>query len=199
MLPGKENSGKTAENAVNSLKVVYQQPLWRWIAAIGIPTIAHTKSPILEEHYPSFEELTQATYEDLFALNEFGEEKSKNVIKYQPVIQNWADRLKQERNFTPKPAPKKAVIESTGTVDYRDKKVVVSGTFPTMGRKEVEQWVKDRGAKISSGVSSSTDYLIYGEKAGTKLTNAQKINTNTPGKIVLIEAEEFEKEAAKQE
>jgi DNA ligase (NAD+) len=52
---------------------------------------------------------------------------------------------------------------------------VITGTLPTMARAEMEELVKKHGGKISSSVSKKTDYLIAGEKAGSKLTKAQQL------------------------
>lgn len=181
---------KSSENVVKAVETVFDQPLARWIAAIGMPFIAHTKSPILESRYSSLDELAKAKESELFALEGFGSEKSASVLKNSAKIQEWADRLRDEHGFVPVPAQKQEVVASTGDVDYNGKKVVVTGTFPTMARKDVEAWVVAHGGKISSSVSSSTDILVAGEKAGSKLAKAQSVGT-----VQIVTAEEFEKDA----
>ena len=54
-------------------------------------------------------------------------------------------------------------------------KVVVTGTFTGMKRPEIEAWLKAHGAKVSSSVSSTTNLLIAGEKAGSKLAKAEEL------------------------
>lgn len=183
-------SSKSSQNIVNALKTVYDQPLARWIAAIGMPFIAHTKSPILETRYSSLDELAQAKEGHLLSLEGFGSEKSASVLKNADKIQHWADRLRDEHDFVPKPAEKQEVVASKGDVDYNGKKVVVTGTFPTMSRDDVKAWVVAHGGKVSSAVSSSTDILVAGEKAGSKLTKAQELGT-----VTIVKAEDFERDA----
>lgn len=186
---GKENSTKTAENAVAAIKTVFDQPLSLWIAAMGMPFIAFNKSPILEERYDSLEALSKATNAELMALEGFGGEKSASILKNSARISEWALRLKDELKFSPKPAQKVAVKASTGDVDYMGKKVVVTGSFPTMARKDVEAWVVAHGGKISSSVSSSTNILVAGEKAGSKLAKANELG------IQVVDAADFEADA----
>lgn len=180
-------TSKSATNAVNAAKTAFQQPLWRWIAAIGMRFIANNKSPILEARYDSLDALAQATTAEIAKLEGFGGEKTASVIASSATIQEWADRLRTEHNFVPKPEEKVEVVASKGDVDYSGKKVVVTGTFPTMKRGDVESWVKAHGGKISSSVSSSTDILVAGEKAGTKLAKAESLGT-----VQIISAQQFE-------
>lgn len=182
-------TSKSAENAVAAIQTAFERPLWRWIAAMGMRMIASNKSPILEARYSSLDELAKATSSELNALEGFGGEKSASVLNASEQIHLWAYRLREEHGFVPKPEEKAEVVAATGSVDYMDKKVVVTGTFPTMSREDVKAWVVAHGGKISSAVSSSTDILIAGVKAGTKLTKAESLGT-----VKIISAEDFEKE-----
>lgn len=67
-----------------------------------------------------------------------------------------------------------------------DKTFVFTGALQTMKRKEAEEMVEAMGAKILSNVSAQLDYLVVGERAGSKLTRAQKL-----GDIEIMEEQEF--------
>lgn len=182
---------KSAEQAVDIIAKSFEQPLWRWIAAIGMKFIATTKSPILETRYHSLDALAQARLAELWSLDRFsGDVHAQTVMDNSKTIQHWADRLRDEHGFEPKPETVAEVKESTGSVDYTGKTVVVTGTFPTMARKDVEAWVKEHGGKIGSSVSKSTDILVYGDKAGSKLAKAESLGT-----VQMVTAEAFENEA----
>lgn len=182
-------TSKSAQTAVETIALAFEQPLWRWIAAIGMKFIATTKSPILESRYRSLDELAEAKMADLAKLEKFsGDVHAETVIANADVIRYWADRLRADHNFEPKPEVRE-VKEATGSIDVNGKTVVVTGTFPTMGRKDVEQWVKDHGGRIGSSVSAKTDILLYGEKAGSKLDKAQSL-----GSVTLITGAQFEEE-----
>lgn len=184
--PG-ENS-KSAQNTVEALQSSFEKPLAQWIGAIGIKGIATTRPPVLEQHYKSLDALAEAKFEDVVALDKFnGSVHAKTLVDNAHLFKEWADRLLNEHGFAPQPTEVKVAKVAEGGVDYSGKTVVVTGTFPTMGRKEVEEWVKEHGGKIGSSVSSKTHILIYGEKAGSKLAKAQSVGT-----VELITAEEFE-------
>ena len=70
----------------------------------------------------------------------------------------------------------KSVAQSVVTDSFfSDKKVVVTGTLASMGREEAKDRLKSLGAKVQSSVSAQTDYLIAGEKAGSKLKKAETL------------------------
>lgn len=177
---------KSADNFANTIAGLYTQPLWRWIAAMGLRFIANNKSPILEARYSTLDELAQATESELLNLEGFGGEKSKSILESSATIQHWADRLRNEHNFVPVPAKVEAVVESKGDMDFNGKKVVVTGSFTGMKRPEIEAWLKAHGAKVSSSVSSTTDLLVAGEKAGSKLAKAEELG------IQVMTGPEFE-------
>lgn len=177
---------KSADNFANTIAGLYTQPLWRWIAAMGLRFIANNKSPILESRYSTLDELAKATENELLNLEGFGGEKSKSILESSAIIQHWADRLRNEHNFVPAPAKVEAVVASKGDIDFNGKKVVVTGSFTGMKRPEIEAWLKAHGAKVSSSVSSTTDLLVAGEKAGSKLAKAEELG------IQVMSGAEFE-------
>ena len=65
--------------------------------------------------------------------------------------------------------------------------IVVTGTLPTLGRREAETLIEQNGAKASGSVSKKTDYVLYGESAGSKLDKAREL-----GVPLLTEAEFLE-------
>ena len=56
------------------------------------------------------------------------------------------------------------------------KTIVVTGTLPTLGRREAETLIERNGAKAAGSVSKKTDYVLYGESAGSKLDKARELN-----------------------
>ena len=55
---------------------------------------------------------------------------------------------------------------------------VITGTLPTLGRKEAQEMLEKAGAKVSGSVSKKTSYVLAGEAAGSKLTKAQELGIN---------------------
>ena len=78
------------------------------------------------------------------------------------------------------------VLQDSGILDDRlqDKSFVITGTLPTLGRKEAAALIEAHGGRVAGSVSSKTDYLLAGEAAGSKLKKAQEL-----GITILSEAE----------
>ena len=75
-------------------------------------------------------------------------------------------------------------MEETGQA-LAGKTIVVTGTLPTLKRKEAEALIEQHGGKATSSVSKKTDYVLAGEDAGSKLTKAQQLG------IPILSEEEF--------
>ena len=82
------------------------------------------------------------------------------------------------------------IPDETSNSSLSGKTVVVTGNWSFGKRGDVEAWVEARGGKIASSVSAKTDILAYGEKAGSKLAKAEKINAGG-GEILILDEEAF--------
>ena len=72
-----------------------------------------------------------------------------------------------------KVAKKKAAKKSTNPIDGM--KFVITGKLPLMGRTEATEIIEDNGGKVAASISKNTDYLLCGEKTGTKLDKAKAL------------------------
>ena len=68
---------------------------------------------------------------------------------------------------------------------FSDKTFVLTGTLPSLSREQASKLIEDNGGKVSSSVSAKTSFVLAGEKAGSKLDKAQKLN------VQIISEEEF--------
>ena len=68
---------------------------------------------------------------------------------------------------------------------FNGKIVVVTGTIKNLSRKDIKELLEKLGARISESVSKKTDYVIFGENAGSKLSKAKSLNLN------MISEDEF--------
>ena len=142
------------------------------ITGFGIRGIGRQAASELMNHFKSIHKLKTATYEDLLTVKDMGHISSMAIIEFFSNNDNLEtlSRLEQAGvNFESVDEP----IDMDSSISGLT--FVITGTLPTMARAEMEELVKKHGGKISSSVSKKTDYLIAGEKAGSKLTKAQQL------------------------
>ncbi len=152
------------------------------IFGLGIKNVGKKVARILCEKYPSMDELINAKEEDISLIPDIGEVIAKNVVEY----------FKNEKNLEQIEILKNKGLNMVYTSSKKDessifsgKTVVLTGTLLNYSRDEASKIIEDLGGKTSSSVSKKTDYVLYGENAGSKLTKAQELG------IKLITEEEF--------
>ena len=80
------------------------------------------------------------------------------------------------------------IIEDKDSDDrFADMTFVVTGTLPTLSRKQAGELIEKHGGKVSGSVSKKTNYLVAGENAGSKLTRAQSLEINVINEETLLE------------
>ena len=80
-----------------------------------------------------------------------------------------------------------AVDAERGAEPFRDLTFVITGSMPSMSRKDAKTYIEERGGKVTGSVSGKTDYLLAGEAAGSKLTKAQNLGIKIIDEAALIE------------
>lgn len=162
---------------------------------LGSLTIRHvgsSASEILAKQFQSIEALTEASLEEIETFkvdgNEsgIGTEIAKSVYEFlhnergRAIIDDLRKLGVLMTEETTKPSP--AAADSP----FAGKTVVVTGTLENYSRTEAQDLIKQRGGKATSSVSSSTDFLLAGEKAGSKLAKAEKLG------VPIIDEQEFQ-------
>ena len=127
--------------------------------------------PMLQEDLRAMERLSEASEEELTAVGDIGKVSADCIRSYFSDEKNQVvlQRLAQ--------AGVNMTAEESETVDsvISGKTLVVTGTLPTLGRKEAQTLIERYGGKVSGSVSKKTDYVLAGESAGSKLTKAQEL------------------------
>ena len=171
---------KSADNLLSGLEQSKTRPLWRLLTGLGVRHVGTRNAQVLEQQFGTLDEIMAQTEESLADVNEIGPVIAHSVYTF---FQSDANRRLVEElrgfglNFG-KPARKKP--ESEGRLS--GKTLVVTGTLSRFTREEVQELIRRHGGKSSGSVSKNTDYVVAGEKAGSKLDKA-----NTLGVPVLTE------------
>ena len=177
---------KSAQNLLDGLAVSKSRGLTRLLTGLSIRHVGESVAELLADSFGSIDNLKEASVERLSEINGIGPVLAESIHKYfhSAATRKLIDELKAlGLKLTQDPKPKPG---SAGGVDLTGKTFVVTGTLQKYGRDEIEGLIKQLGGKASGSVSKNTDYLVAGEKAGSKLDKAR-----TLGVKVLTE-EEFE-------
>ncbi len=162
-----EQSSRKLLTAIERAKT---RPLGRVIFGLGIRHVGEHVAEILASRYPSLEALLEADEDDLVAVHEIGEKVAHAVVAFAHEEHN---REMVAQLIAAGLAPEVAKKRTGGALD--GKTFVITGTLPTMGRKEAENLIKRHGGKPVGSVSKATDYLVVGEKPGSKLKKAETL------------------------
>jgi DNA ligase (NAD+) len=161
---------KSAARVMDSIEKSKDQPLWRFVAALGVPNIAGQMAQVLSDHFKSFDAIKNATKEDLIEVYGIAEKVADDIVEY------FGDTEKLRVIDEMLTAGVKAEYVSQQKSDALEgKTVVATGSFDNFTRESIKQAIVAAGGKASSSVSKKTDFVVAGENAGSKLTKARKL------------------------
>lgn len=164
---------KSIDNLLAGIERSKQQPLWRLLTGLNIRHVGASNARILEQEFGTIDEITKQSVEDLAEVNEIGPVIAESVHNFfhSDFGQKLISELKELGLNMGTPVAKKE--KASGVLD--GKTVVVTGTLSRFTRDEAKELIVKHGGKASGSVSSKTDYLLAGEKTGSKLTKAQEL------------------------
>jgi len=162
---------KKAQNLLNALENAKGSDYWRFINALGIEHIGEVASKTLAENF-GFAWI-DTTKEQIVECEGIGEEMAESVLEFVRVNHETIEKL---QNILQSLEPIKR--EEAKENPFKAKTVVLTGTM-SESRGAIKEMLESLGAKVSGSVSKKTDYLIYGEDAGSKYDKAEKLGVKT--------------------
>lgn len=159
---------KRAENFVRSIEKSKSASLDGFINALGIDNVGKKSAKELAKRFGSVDALAAASKESLVLIPDVGEIVAGCVVEFFARHGELIERFK-EIGIDPK------MEAATGGGALSGKTFVLTGTLDGMTRGEATELLESRGAKVSSSVSSKTDYVVAGEAAGSKLDKARAL------------------------
>lgn len=153
------------------------------LTSLGITNVGKSSAKSIMKQFKSIDALIEADYEQLIQVNDIGDISARAILEYFKNPDNVAMiRRLQEYGVNTK------IHENEEQAQlFAGKTFVITGTLPTLGRKEAAALIESLGGKISSSVSKKTDYLVAGENAGSKLTKAQDVGVTILDENKLLE------------
>ena len=165
---------KSIDNLLAGIEKSKQQPLWRLLTGLNIRHVGTSNARILEKQFGTIQEISQQSIEDLATVDEIGPIIAESVFNF--FHSDFGMKLIGELKDLGlnMGSPVRKTKQSAGVLD--GKTVVVTGTLSQFTRDEAKELILKHGGKASGSVSSRTDYLLAGEKAGSKLAKAESLN-----------------------
>ncbi|HBQ44226.1 MAG TPA: DNA ligase [Thiomicrospira sp.] len=168
---------RMAEKSANKVFIAIQQSkkttLARFIYSLGIPEVGEVTAANLANHFKTLAQLMSANLEQLIMVNDVGNIVAENLTHFFIQLHNRQviDNLLLHGVYWDTVESNDKTIESV----FNNKIIVLTGSLSSMSRTEAKKQLEALGAKITSSVSSKTDYVIAGDKAGSKKTKAEQL------------------------
>ncbi|MFW5820415.1 MAG: NAD-dependent DNA ligase LigA, partial [Bacteroidota bacterium] len=176
---------KSANNLLRSIEDSKTASFDRVLYALGIRFVGQTVAKKLARHFGTLDNLIDASYEDLIAIEEIGDRIAESVVDFFSGEGN-KEIIHRLRNYGLNfeiDEENKPVSSGLKNINF-----VISGTFNKFSRDEIKDLIEKNGGKNQSSVNSKTDYLIAGENMGpSKRKKAEDLGIN------IIDEDTFEK------
>lgn len=175
---GKEKNTDKLLQAIENSKQNDPQLL---LTGLGIANIGKAGAKELLRHFKSIDSLSRASAEEIQQVRDMGAVSAAAVQAY------FADGENQQILASFKAAGLRMELAEPeeNSQLLAGKTFVITGTLPTLGRKEAAEQIERAGGRVSGSVSKKTDFLLAGEAAGSKLTKAQELG------VAVLTEEEF--------
>lgn len=166
MLEGHQE--RSAKNLVEAIERSKQNDLSRLLFALGIRHIGQKAAKLLSEHFGDIDSIIAASEEEIAEIDGFGGIMAKSAAEFFSMTQtaDLIERLKAAG------VNMKSLKEKSDDQRFAGLTFVLTGTLPTLSRKEAIEIIENLGGKASSSVSKKTSYVVAGEEAGSKLQKA---------------------------
>lgn len=173
---------KSAQNIIAQLEESKKRPLVNLLTALGILGIGKTAANLLVEHFGNIDALKNASEAEISEISGIGPVLARSVYEF---FRNKAnlEMLNKFRELGFSMGREKLTVQNV----LNGKNFVFTGALSTMTREEAGEKVRELGGKVSSSVSRKTDYLVAGDKSGSKLTKAEELGVKILSEPEFIE------------
>ncbi len=176
---------KKVDNLLNGLEASKNQPPTRFLTALGIRFVGSVVASLLISEFGSIDALAAASQERLEEIEGIGPGTAVSVTTWFADDRHRA-LLEKFRQAGLKFDVERPQQESSGSTVLEGLTFVITGTLPSMSRDEAKALIESHGGKVTGSVSKNTNYLLAGEKAGSKLAKAEALGVPIIGESELL-------------
>ncbi|MCG1739199.1 NAD-dependent DNA ligase LigA [Staphylococcus epidermidis] len=187
LLPLERMGKKKVDNLLLAIEKSKEQSLEHLLFGLGIRHLGVKASQVLAERYETMDQLFKVTESELIEIQDIGDKLAQSVVTYleNSDIRSLIEKLSNKNvNMSYKGIK---TTEIDGHPDFSGKTIVLTGKLEQMTRNEASEWLKMQGAKVTNSVTKSTDIVIAGADAGSKLAKAEKYGTEIWTEAAFIE------------
>lgn len=178
---------KSAANLVSALEDSKRPTLARFIYALGIREVGEATAMNLANEFRTLSAVQLAEFDALIEVQDIGPIVAQHIVTFFQQQHNL-DVIAQLLSTGIKVQDvEQRVSDAQLEGAFYGKTVVITGTLPTMSRGEAKEKLLAVGAKVTGSVSAKTDFLLAGDKAGSKLTKAEKLGVQVIDETTLLE------------
>lgn len=173
---------KSVDNLLNAIENSKQSSLDKVIFALGILNVGKKAGKILAEYYKNLTNFSKATVDELLKLPDIGLITAESIVDYLSNDNNLRfinELIEIGMN------PQYEIQDKNTDNIFSGKTIVLTGKLIELTRNEAKEYLERFGAKVTDSVTSKTDYVIAGEKAGSKLAKAEQLG------IQVLSEDEF--------
>lgn len=165
---------RNAEKLIQGIDRSRDRGLARVLSSLTIRHVGPRVAKVITQHYPSLELLLAAKHDDLESIHEVGDRIAASVVEF-CSSDDGRQTLLSLQDAGVKMTEDIKMIAAVDDDPIAGKKFVVTGTLTQMTRDQAKAAIEDLGGRVSGSISKSTDYLVAGAKAGSKLDKATKL------------------------
>jgi DNA ligase (NAD+) len=168
---------KSAQNLIDAIENSKDTTLARFLYSLGIREVGEATAASLAAHFGGLDAIMSASEDDLLSVTDVGPVVASRIRTFfdeahnREVILRLKDAGVHWKESEPRSAPKDGRLAG--------KTFVLTGTLAAMTRDEAKDRIQALGGKVTGSVSKKTDFVIFGDKAGSKLSKAQQLGVET--------------------
>ncbi len=172
---------RKAEKLLSALDKSKHCTLDAFLHAIGIPNVGRKTARDLANSFGTLQKVREAALEQLVAIPDVGDIVAQSIVEFFSFPEN-AEMI--ERLLAAGVKPQESAGKAEGV--FSGMSIVVTGTLPTLSRKDAEELIRSCGGTAASSVSKKTAFVVAGEAAGSKLTKAESLGVEVIGEAELL-------------
>ncbi len=161
---------KSAENLIAAIEGSKKRGLASLLFGLGIRHVGKRAATILATHFKSLDALLAATQAEISSIYEIGEKMAESIVSYfaDEKVQDIVEKLREAGVVMTEETKERGTL-------FAGKTFVLTGTLPTLSRAEASAMIEAEGGRVSGSVSGKTDFVLFGEEAGSKLEKAKAL------------------------